>query len=268
MILCRNIFSLKNNLMLNAITRAISPNMDNCELTHFEREPINIQQAIQQHKEYEKNLEKLGCKIISAVAAPDLPDSVFVEDCAIVLDEIAIMTHPGAESRREEVKGIAEVLAPHRELFFIESPGIIDGGDVLVIGRNIWVGLSNRSKLGAIEQLQKITSAFGYTVLGVEVTDCLHLKSAVTQVAENTVLLNPSWIKVGIFKDFKIIETHPDEPNASNALPINDVVLFPKAYPLTAKRLEENGIQIIYLDNSEVTKAEGALTCCSIIFKT
>ena len=254
--------------MLNAITRSISPNMGDCELTHLEREPINIQKAIQQHSEYEMILKKLGCEIITAPAAPELPDSVFVEDCAIVLNELAIITHPGAESRREEVKGIAKVLAPHRKLFYIQSPGIIDGGDVLIIGKNIWVGLSNRSNSDAIEQLQKITSPFEYSVKEVEVTDCLHLKSAVTQVAENTVLLNPNWISVDIFNDYKIIETHPDEPNAANALVINDVVLFPKAYPLTAEILENNGIQIISLDNSEVTKAEGALTCCSIIFKT
>ena len=253
--------------MLNAITRSISPNMGDCELTHLEREPIDIQKAIQQHSEYEKVLEKLGCKMITASAAPELADSVFVEDCAIVLDELAVLTHPGAESRREEVKGIAEVLAPHRKLFYIESSGIIDGGDVLVIGKNIWVGLSYRSNSIAIEQLQDITAPFGYTVHGVEVTDCLHLKSAVTQVAENTVLLNPNWINVDIFNDFKIIETHQDEPNASNALLINEVVLFPKAYPLTTQILKNKGIQIITLDNSEVTKAEGALTCCSIIFK-
>ncbi|MFK8009867.1 MAG: dimethylarginine dimethylaminohydrolase family protein [Saprospiraceae bacterium] len=254
--------------MLNAITRAISPNMDHCELTHFQREPINIQNAIQQHKKYKKVLEELGCKLISAPAVPDLPDSIFVEDCAIVLDELAIITHPGAPSRREEVKGIAEVLASHRKLFYIESPGIIDGGDVLVIGKNIWVGLSNRSNLIAIEQLKKITSPFGYSVNGVEVTDCLHLKSAVTQVEKNTVLLNPNWINIDIFKAYKIIEIHPDEPNAANALLINDIILFPKAYPLTTQILKDKGLQIINLDNSEVTKAEGALTCCSIIFKT
>ncbi|MFK7772288.1 MAG: dimethylarginine dimethylaminohydrolase family protein [Saprospiraceae bacterium] len=254
--------------MLNAITRSISPNMGDCELTHLERESINTQKAIQQHSDYEIVLEKLGCNMIAASAAPDLPDSVFVEDCAIVLDELAIMTHPGAESRRAEVQGIAEVLTPHRKLFHIDSPGIIDGGDVLVIGKNIWVGLSNRSNSIAVEQLQKITAPFGYAVKGVEVTDCLHLKSAVTQVTEDTVLLNPKWINVDVFNEYKIIKTHQDEPNAANALLINDVVLFPKAYPLTAQILKNNEIRIILVDNSEVIKAEGALTCCSIIFKT
>lgn len=259
---------LKKIKMLKAITRSISPNMANCELTHLERVSIDIQKANEQHKTYGKILENLGCNILEATAAPDLPDSVFVEDCAIVLDEVAIITHPGAESRREEVKGIAEVLAPHRKLFYIQSPGILDGGDVLVIGKNIWVGLSNRSNNDAIEQLKKFTSSFGYIVIGVEVTDCLHLKSAVTQVGENSVLLNPNWIDASFFNEFDIVETHPSEPNSANALVIKDTVLFPKSYPQTAQILQEKGFNIIQLDNSEVIKAEGALTCCSIIFKS
>jgi dimethylargininase len=253
--------------MLHAITRSISPNMGDCELTHLDREPINIQAANHQHSEYEKVLEQSGCQIIKATAAPSLPDSVFVEDCAIVLDELAIITLPGAESRREEVTGIVEVLEPLRKLFHIQSPGILDGGDVLVIGKNIWVGLSHRSNLSAIQQLKKITLPFGYAVEGVEVTDCLHLKSAVTQVGENSVLLNPNWIDARIFSKFEIIETHPTEPNAANALLINDTVLFPKSYPLTAQILKEKGLKVILLENAEVIKAEGALTCCSIIFK-
>ena len=253
--------------MLNAIIRSISPKMGDCELTHLERESIDIPKAEQQHSKYVKTLESLGCNIQKATATPDLPDSVFVEDCAIVLDEIAIITHPGAESRRKEVTGIAEVLDTHRKLFYIQSPGILDGGDVLVIGKNIWVGLSNRSNSNAVEQLEKFTSPFGYSVKGVKVTDCLHLKSAVTQVGENSVLLNPNWIDTSIFKGFKIIETHPDEPNSANALVINDTLLFPKAYPKTAQILKERGYKIIQVDNSEVIKAEGALTCCSIIFK-
>ncbi len=254
--------------MQNAITRSISPNMGDCELTHLERESIDISKAIEQHNKYVQVLESLGCNIVKAESAPDLPDSVFVEDCAIVLDEVAVITHPGAESRRKEVAGIAEVLAPHRKLFYIQSPGILDGGDVLVIGKNIWVGLSNRSNSIAVEQLEKITSPWGYSVKGVEVTDCLHLKSAVTQVGENSVLLNPNWIDANIFSEFEIINTHPSEPNSANALVINDTVLFPKAYPKTAQVLKEKGYKIIQVDNSEVIKAEGALTCCSIIFNS
>ena len=252
--------------MSNAILRNISPKMAECELTHLERQPIDIQKAMEQHRVYEKTLRDLGYNIILASAAPHLPDSVFVEDCVVVLKELAILTHLGAESRRAEVEGLAEVLRPFRELHFIQPPSIVDGGDVLVIGKQIWVGLSNRSDQSAIEQMQKITAPFNYEVRGVNVTGCLHLKSAVTQVGEKTVLLNPNWIDADIFNEFQTIETHPDEPNAANALMLGETVLFPLAYPLTAQKLIDAGIKIIQLDNSEVIKAEGALTCCSVIF--
>ena len=252
--------------MPNAIIRSISPKMGDCELTHLERQPIDIAKAVLQHKAYEKVLSDLGYNIINATAAPHLPDSVFVEDCVVVLKELAILTHPGAESRRAEVEGLATVLKPFRELHYIQPPSIVDGGDVLVIGKQIWVGLSNRSDQSAIDQMQKITAPHHYKVHGVNVTGCLHLKSAVTQVGKQTVLLNPNWIDASIFSDFEIIETHPDEPHAANALYLKETVVFPKAYPLTAQRLIDADIKIIQLDNSEVTKAEGALTCCSVIF--
>jgi len=252
--------------MPNAIIRSISPKMADCELTHLERHPIDLQLAISQHEIYENTLGQLGYHIIRAEAAPQLPDSVFVEDCVVVVDELAILTHPGAESRRAEVEGLEAVLKPYRKLYFIQPPSIIDGGDVLVIGKQIWIGLSNRSDKSGVEQFRNIVTPYNYSVEGIHVTGCLHLKSAVTQVAEKTVLLNPDWIDANIFKDFKIIKTHPDEPHAANALLLNKTVLFPKAYPLTAKRLMNAGIKIIQLDNSEVIKAEGALTCCSVIF--
>ena len=138
--------------MPKAIIRAISPRMNECELTHLEREEINISRAIFQHEQYVKTLIELNCDILQAEPAPEFADSVFVEDCAIVLDEMAIITLPGAESRRGEVNGIQKVLTPHRRLFQILSPGILDGGDVLVIGKKIWVGLSFRSNLEAVKQ--------------------------------------------------------------------------------------------------------------------
>jgi len=252
--------------MSKAIIRSISPQMADCELTHFKRQPIDIQLAMSQHEIYEKTLVQQGYEIVRAEAASALPDSVFVEDCTVVLDELAILTHPGAESRRAEVEGLAAALKPFRTLHSIQPPSILDGGDVLVIGKQIWIGLSNRSDESAVEQVRNITAPYNYVVEGVRVTGCLHLKSAVTQVAEKMVLLNPTWIDTNIFKDFKIIETHPDEPHAANALLLNQAVLFPKAYPLTAQKLIDAGIKIIQLDNSEVIKAEGALTCCSVIF--
>ncbi len=249
-----------------AITRPVSPKMAECELTHLARDPIDVELAASQHAEYEKALQKLGCQVIQAGAAPELPDSVFVEDCAIVMEELAILTNPGAVSRKQEVQGLVEVLGPHRPLYFILPSGTLDGGDVLVIGKQIWVGRSSRSNQEGIDQMQAIVEPFGFSVEVIEVAGCLHLKSAVTQVADDTVLLNPQWIDASIFDQFRIIETDPDEPGAANALLIDGVVIFPVEYLVTAMYLAEAGIELLLVDTSEVIKGEGGVTCCSIVF--
>lgn len=258
--------SLNKSHMPIAITRPVSPRFAECELTHLDRRPINVALAEKQHEAYEDALRRLGCEIEHAGELPFFPDSVFVEDCAVVLDELAIITLPGAESRRGEVFTVAEILENHRSLRYIEAPGVLDGGDVLRVGRQIWVGLSGRSNAAAIEQLREVLAPLGYTVEGVEVKGCLHLKSAVTQVGPDTLLVNPAWVDVDIFQHFNLIETHPEEPGAANALLIGDTVIFPVDYPLTALRLAVAGIELLLVDNSEVIKAEGGVTCCSLVF--
>lgn len=249
-----------------AITRPVSPKMGECELTHLPRKPIDAALAARQHRAYEEALESLGCKVVQAETLPRLPDSVFVEDCAVVVDELAILTRPGAESRRPEVASMVEAIGQFRELEFIQPPGLLDGGDVLRIGKQMWVGQSGRSNPAGLAQMQKILHPLGYTVHGVEVTGCLHLKSAVTQVAADSVLLNPNWVDAGIFQDFKIIETHPGEPGAANALLIGEQVIYPADFPKTAQRLREAGIELFLVENSEVIKAEGGVTCGSVVF--
>lgn len=249
-----------------AITRAVSPRMASCELTHVERQPINIALAEKQHEEYQDALRRLGCEVVHAPELPFFPDGIFVEDCAVVLDELAIITRPGAESRREEVFSMAEVLEAYREkIYYIEAPGILDGGDVLRIGKQVWVGLSGRSNEEAVRQMQYILTPYGYEVQGVQLTGCLHLKSAVTQVAEDLLLLNPDWVDADLFPDFDILETHPDEPGAANALLIGETVIYPTEFPETALALTMEGIELFLVDNSEVIKAEGGVTCCSLL---
>jgi dimethylargininase len=153
-----------------AITRQISPRFNECELTHLDRQPIDLDLARAQHHAYEAALRALGCDVISLPPEPDLPDSVFVEDVALVFDEVAIITRPGADSRRPEAELIAPALSLHRTLFTIEAPGILDGGDVLRVGKTVYVGLSSRSNRSGVEQPQKILAPYGYTVNGVEVT--------------------------------------------------------------------------------------------------
>jgi len=252
---------------LIGITRPVSQAIDRCELTHLERIPIDLKRAIAQHYEYEKTLESLGVELLRLPEEPDLPDAVFVEDIAVVLDECAILTRPGADSRKPETQSVARALAPFRTLHPIQAPGTLDGGDVLVVGKRIWVGLATRSNHSAIDQMQALLEPYGYAIYAVPVSGCLHLKSAVTQLVQDTLLINPVWVDPANFPGMKFIEVEPAEPYAANALLVGETVIYQPAYPKTLLRLEAAGLHARLLDQSELAKAEGALTCCSLIFK-
>ena len=250
-----------------AITRTPSRSLASCELSFVPRAAIDVDLAIAQHRHYERALETLGCRVIALPALEEQPDAVFVEDVALVLDEIAVMTRPGAESRRAEGASIATVLADFRPLLRIEAPGTLDGGDVLRIGRAIFVGQSARSNAAGIAQLRELLAPHGYTVQGVATRDCLHLKSAVTQVAADTLLIQPAWVDAGIFASHRLIEVDPGEEHAANALRIGEsAVIHPDCFPRTQQHLRDAGINVIGVDVSELQKAEGAVTCCSLVF--
>jgi len=251
-----------------AITRAVSPSIGRCELTYLERQPIDVALAHRQHQGYTARLQDMGCQVVTLPTLADLPDSVFVDDTALVFDELAVITRPGAESRRPETDSIAAVLSQYRRLAWIEAPGTIDGGDVLRLGRRVYVGLSSRSNQAAIAQLQNILQPVGYSVVGVPLTGCLHLKSAATQVAVTTVLVNPDWVEASLFGDMTVVTVDPGEAHAANALWLGSGVIYPSAYPLTAQRLRAAGIEALTVDISELIKAEGAVTCCSLILRS
>ena len=226
-----------------------------------------LSRARLQHHAYVECLLALGVKVLSLPEETNLPDSVFVEDTAIVLDECAVITRPGAESRLAEIKPITKALAPYRSLFSIQPPGTLDGGDVLTVGKTIFVGISSRSNQAAIDQLQACLKPFGYSVKAIRVTGCLHLKSAVTQVKADTLLINPGWVDKVNFPGMKFIDIDPSEQYAANALMVGETVIYQPGFPLTRERLEAEGIHPVLVDESELGKAEGALTCCSLIFK-
>jgi dimethylargininase len=253
-------------MSLVAITRTPSRSLARCELSFVSRTTIDVDLAIAQHQDYERTLESLGCRVIALPALEEQPDAVFVEDVALVLDEVAVMTRPGAESRRAEGASIATVLADYRRLLHIEAPGTLDGGDMLRIGRAIFVGQSARSNAAGIAQLRGLLVPFGYTVHGVATRECLHLKSAVTQVAPDTLLIQPAWIDAAVFASYRLIEIDPGEEHAANALRVNDAVIQPDCFPRTQQRLRDAGIDVTGVDVSELQKAEGAVTCCSLVF--
>jgi dimethylargininase len=252
--------------MLIALTREVPASLDRCELTHLVRRPIDVRLAARQHAAYEDALRKAGCAVIRLPPEPDRPDSVFVEDAAVVLDDVAVITRPGAPSRRGETVSAADALRTYRRLVSIEEPGTLDGGDVLVSGKTVYVGVGARSNAEGVRQLAAFLAPLGYRVRGVEVSGCLHLKSAATLVSPSSVLVNPAFVDPRVFEPLEPVPVAPDEPAAANALLVGGHVIYSPAYPRTRGILERLGARITSVDLSELAKAEGALTCCSLVF--
>lgn len=248
-----------------AVTRNVSPRFNECEITHIERTPIDLDIAQRQHRGYVDALKKLGCDVLELPAESNLPDSVFVEDTAIVLPEAAVITRPGADSRKPETESIARALSTHRKLLYLREPATLDGGDVLVVGKRIFIGLSTRSNNEAVVQLSELLNEFGYMVTGVRLHGCLHLKSAVTRVDDKTLLINRDWVDSASFTEYELIDVDPSEPYAGNCLPIGDGVIFPTSFPKTREKLEKRGYKIVSVEVDELAKAEGAVTCCSLV---
>lgn len=252
--------------MLTAITRHVSPTINRCELTFHAKEPIDVTNAIAQHEAYEESLRQLGVKVISLPPEPDLPDAVFVEDAAIVVDEIAVIPFMGAASRRPETESIARALSAYRPLQFMPPPATLDGGDVMRIGRRLFVGASSRTNAEGIAQLRAFLAEFDYEVTAVEVRQCLHLKSGCSYVGRNSILVNREMIDATRLTEFDLIDVPASEPNAANALEIEDVVIVPRAFPQTIALLEARGFIVKPIDVSEFQKAEGGITCKSVVF--
>ncbi len=249
-----------------AVTRAVSRAIAHCELTHLQPALIDVVVARQQHAAYEQALRSLGFEVRQLPEEPDLPDSVFVEDAAVVLPEVAIITRPGAASRRPETVSIARELASLRPTAGIREPGTLDGGDVLLLDRELVVGETPRSNAEGIARLQGIVGSLGYAVRTVPVTGCLHLKTAVTRVAGRVLLVNPAWVDYRThFPGWIIVEVDPAEPFAANALYAAGKVILSASFPKTAQRLMRIGVDVVPVPASELAKAEGGVTCCSLL---
>ena len=256
--------------MLIALTREVSPDIGRCELTYLPREPIAAAVAAAQHRDYRSALADLGCEVVALPAEPGFPDSVFVEDTAVVVEEVAVILRPGVASRQGETPAVAAALAAYREIAMIGAPGTVDGGDVLRIGRTLYVGWADggRSNATGVAQLEAALAPFEYRVQAVPVRGCLHLKSAVTLVAGDTLLVNREWVDAGAFAGVGFVDVDPGEPRAANALLVGGTVLYPASHPRTAARLVKRGVVVRTVDVSELEKAEGAVTCCSVLFET
>jgi dimethylargininase len=255
-----------NTMQTIAITREVSPTINECELSFHARQPIDVAKAIAEHQAYEICLAELGIKVVSLSSEPAFPDAVFVEDAAVVVDEIGVIANMGAQSRRGEVTSIAKALAPYRPLKYLSEPATLDGGDVLRIGRTLFVGVSQRTNEAGYNQLKEFLKPYEYRVIPVAVSGCLHLKSACSSLGPGTILINRAWVNAEPFRGIELLDVPEGEPAAANTLLIGDVVMVPAAFPRTHSLLEKQGFRVRPVDVSELQKAEAGVTCCSLIF--
>jgi len=248
-----------------ALLREVSPALAACELSFLERAPIDVERARAQHARYAAVLTELGVGIEWLEPLRENADAVFVEDTAVVLPEVAVITRPGVASRRNEVESVAAGIAGHRPLERIVAPGTLEGGDVVRIGRNLYVGASARSNAAGIEQLRAALAPFGYRVAGVAMRDCLHLKSAATFIPPDILVVNPAWADPGVFDARVVVEVDGGEAFAANTLTVKGMTLVSAAFSRTEARLRAAGVATRALDVSELQKAEAALTCMSLM---
>jgi dimethylargininase len=251
-----------------AVLRAVSPGMAHCQLTFLERAPIDLGRAAEEHTGIVQALLEAGRTVIVLPADPALPDSTFTEDTAIVLDEVAVMTHPGSISRRPETAAIAAVLSRFRPLLWMEGPGTLDGGDVVKIGRTLFVGIDTRTNEAGIKELESLITPLGYHVVRVQTHQCLHLKTCATWLGGKRWLANRSWVDARPIEaeGFEILDVPPEEPWAANTLRLGETIFHPAGFPQTTALLTMAGYRVATLPMTELQKAEAGLTCTSLLF--
>ena len=250
-----------------AITREVSQSFPDCALTFREREPIDLAAARREHEEYRGCLAEMVDATLQLDPLDDLPDAVFVEDPALVLDEVAIITRPALAPRRRERSTLADVLGDFRPLVFVEGPATLEGGDVFRVERTLYVGRSRRTNADGVAQLRAAVEPHGYAVAEVEVRECLHLKSACCPLGGRRVLAQRAWLDPTPLGDCEIIEVPEEEPAAANVLAIDRKVLLPAVHPRTAELLSQHGLEVLTVSNPELLKAESGVTCSSLIFE-
>jgi len=246
---------------LFAIVRAPTDALARCELTHLVREPLDVERARHQHAAYVALLRELGAEVVELPAEPDLPDAVFVED-------VAVVTNPGAPSRRPEIPAVAAALAPYRPLVHLTPPATLDGGDVVQIDRTLFVGRSRRTNQAGVDGLADAVGAHGYAVRPVRLGDCLHLKSGCTYLGSGVVLANPAWVDVRRFEDCRVLEVARGEPRAANTFRVGDTIIMAAGFPATTARIAAAGFHVRTLALSELQKAEAAGSCMSLVFRS
>ena len=252
---------------LIAVTHEPSPRLQQGERTYVEETAVDYPLALRQHAEYRDALRSCGAEVITLDVNRAMPDCVFVEDTAIVLDEVAVMMSMGAESRRSEPAGIEPTLRRYRPIERVRLPATIDGGDVVRQGRTLYVGASPRTNADGIDALRDVVSPYGYAVIGVPVMKCLHLKTACSALTDGRLLVNREWIDVSPLPPSALVDVAETEPWAGDVLVIDERIIASDAFPETAALLERLGFDVTPVAVSEFAKVEGGVTCLSLVFE-
>jgi dimethylargininase len=250
-----------------AITHVPSPNMDQCVRTYIGHAPIDYDRAVRQHEAYCRLLRQCGADVRTLDVNRQLPDCAFVEDTAIVLDEVAVLCSMGHPARHAEPAGIEPELRKYREVQRVEAPATIEGGDVLRVGRTLLVGVTARTNPAGVSALQAVARRYGYTVVPVPVQQCLHFKSACTALPDQSLLVNPAWLDLPALRGFKLVSVPDEEPDAANVVVVGPGVIAAASHPRTAEVIRQLGFAVQTLDLSEFAKAEGCVTCLSLLFQ-
>ena len=253
--------------MPRAFTRAVSPRLPECQLTHLPRTPIDVAKAVEQHGAYERALSDAGFEIVRLPELAGDPDAVFVEDTALLLDDHAVITRPGAASRIGETESTAIGLAGRFEIHRIER-GYVDGGDVLRIGNTLYVGASTRTNAEGIEALRELVTPLGFEVVKAELRDCLHLKTGATFAGPDAAGTPILLFHEGSVDPTQFAGVAPlavVEPAAANCVRAAETVIMPSGSARTASMLRDRGFHVVEVDVSELQKAESGVTCMSLI---
>ena len=230
---------------------------------HPEKNDIDLAVALHQHQHYVRALKEVGGSVEYLPPQDHLPDATFVEDTAVILEDKILLCPMKEPSRQEEVQSTATALKKYHDCVTLDSPATLDGGDVMSTPDAIFVGLSKRTNLRAIQALAKLTSK---RVIPVAVTKGLHLKSATTFLGNNLLILDPLRIDASNLKHFDWIEVTENESYAANCLTLGNFVLMPTGFPKISEKIRAHGLETKELEMSEFEKADGAVTCLSLIF--
>jgi dimethylargininase len=253
-------------MSLIAITRSPGPELARCELTHLQRVPIDIGLAAAQHRAYQDALRGAGARVIELPVDPSLPDGVFVEDTALVLDELALIAAPAPVARQQEWPAVEAALRPFRTVVHLPESAHLEGGDIIRVGHTLYVGQGGRTGEAGLRALADVVGPLGYAVVPVRLQGCLHLKSACCALKDATLLVNRRWLDADALSRLRLVDVPAEEPNGANVLVLPGTTLVSAGCPRTLDLVCGLGHSAVALDVSELHKAEAGLTCMSLVF--